>query len=256
MLKGSLLGAAAIPLAAQQALAATAFTSFAFTATGEPGARTMPDRLAETKNVRDFGAVGNGSTPDTTAIQNAVNAVISAGGGTVYFPAGNYLIASPITFNAANLSICFRGDGEASALSATFATPNTGYILDRSLGSPNNTGFVVIEKLLIQDHGGLKGNGAIRIGSCIGAQIRDIGQISGYTCITTEDSPGNSSQNVFIQSVNFNSVAGPGCGGLVMGGSGSVQGCHFISCDTSLPACTAMAGTWAAIVWRIIIPVT
>lgn len=42
-------------------------------------------------NVKDYGAVGNGSTNDTTAIQAALNAVPTNGAG-VYFPAGTYLV--------------------------------------------------------------------------------------------------------------------------------------------------------------------
>jgi len=41
-----------------------------------------------TVNVKDFGAVGDGVTNDTTAIQ----AAIDSGAGTVYFPNGNYMI--------------------------------------------------------------------------------------------------------------------------------------------------------------------
>jgi hypothetical protein len=45
-------------------------------------------------NVKDYGATGNGSTDDTSAIQSAVNA---AGiGAIIYFPPGIYLISSPI----------------------------------------------------------------------------------------------------------------------------------------------------------------
>lgn len=43
------------------------------------------------KNVKDFGAVGDGTTDDTTAIQNAINA-LPAQGGNVYLPAGTYAI--------------------------------------------------------------------------------------------------------------------------------------------------------------------
>jgi polygalacturonase len=41
-------------------------------------------------NVRDFGAVGDGSTIDTPAIDRAIDAVAKRGGGTVYVPAGTY----------------------------------------------------------------------------------------------------------------------------------------------------------------------
>lgn len=43
-----------------------------------------------TANVRDYGAVGNGVTDDSAAIQRADNYVAGQGGGTVYFPAGTY----------------------------------------------------------------------------------------------------------------------------------------------------------------------
>ena len=42
-------------------------------------------------NVRDYGAKGDGSTDDTNAIQNAINTIGNAGGGTVLVPDANYL---------------------------------------------------------------------------------------------------------------------------------------------------------------------
>jgi len=45
-----------------------------------------------TFNVQTYGAVGNGSTNDTTAITSAISAVAAAGGGTLLFPKGTYLV--------------------------------------------------------------------------------------------------------------------------------------------------------------------
>ncbi|MEM7573907.1 MAG: glycosyl hydrolase family 28 protein [Bacteroidota bacterium] len=42
-------------------------------------------------SVKDFGAVGDGHTNDTEAIQLAVDQIVAAGGGSLIFPAGNYL---------------------------------------------------------------------------------------------------------------------------------------------------------------------
>jgi polygalacturonase len=42
-------------------------------------------------DVRTFGATGDGKTIDSPAINKAIEAAASAGGGTVIFPAGNYL---------------------------------------------------------------------------------------------------------------------------------------------------------------------
>ncbi len=47
-------------------------------------------------NVREFGATGDGRTLDTKAIQQALDACGTDGGGTVLFPAGTYL-SQPLT---------------------------------------------------------------------------------------------------------------------------------------------------------------
>lgn len=47
--------------------------------------------VAVERNVRDFGAVGDGRTFDTAAINRAIEDAAAAGGGTVVLPAGNYL---------------------------------------------------------------------------------------------------------------------------------------------------------------------
>jgi len=42
-------------------------------------------------NVCDYGAIADGVTKNTAAIHKAIDAAASAGGGTIYFPAGEYL---------------------------------------------------------------------------------------------------------------------------------------------------------------------
>ena len=72
----------------------------------------------------DYGAVGDGVTNDTAAIQAAVNAA-SATGGSVSLPAGNYLITSSIIFTGDNVS--FSGVGAASKIivSASWSSPSS-----------------------------------------------------------------------------------------------------------------------------------
>jgi polygalacturonase len=45
-------------------------------------------------NVKELGAKGDGATMDTKSINKIIEDAAAAGGGTIYFPAGNYLIGS------------------------------------------------------------------------------------------------------------------------------------------------------------------
>lgn len=45
-------------------------------------------------NVKDFGAVGDGITDDTAAIQSAIDYITEHNGGTLYFPLGKYRLAT------------------------------------------------------------------------------------------------------------------------------------------------------------------
>jgi polygalacturonase len=54
----------------------------------------MTLEVASSFNVRGYGAVGDGHTLDSPAIQSAIDACAAGGGGTVYLPAGQYLSGS------------------------------------------------------------------------------------------------------------------------------------------------------------------
>ena len=53
--------------------------------------QAQPRLAAGSFDARDFGATGDARTLDTAAINKAIDAAAAAGGGTVRFPAGNYL---------------------------------------------------------------------------------------------------------------------------------------------------------------------
>src|SRR5580765_3398419 len=65
-------------------------------ASADPALPVIPN---QTFVITSFGAVGDGVTTNTTAIQNAINMANSSGGGTVGIPAGTYL-CGPLTMKS------------------------------------------------------------------------------------------------------------------------------------------------------------
>jgi len=77
----------------------------------------IPAQAATVRNVKNYGAVGNGVTNDTAAIQSAMSAL--ANGDSLYFPAGTYLVKAPSAHTSyilqfARQNITWYGDGEAT----------------------------------------------------------------------------------------------------------------------------------------------
>jgi polygalacturonase len=60
--------------------------------------------------VREFGATGDGHSKDTAAVQKALDTCVSAGGGTVVVPAGNYLIGSIVLGSNTTLKLEARAN--------------------------------------------------------------------------------------------------------------------------------------------------
>lgn len=107
--------------------AIAAFAVTGFSAHGATAARTLSDRFADEINVKDFGAVGDGITDDSGAINSALNfirAQTALSGGFAWavgksvrlrFPAGKYVVAS--TLNATGLyGSGFVWDGAGAVL--------------------------------------------------------------------------------------------------------------------------------------------
>lgn len=92
------------PLTSLAASNGSSLVGFIQTGTGA-AATTVQARLRQTLSVKDFGAAGDGTTDDTTAIQNALN---EGTGRSVYFPAGTYRISTTLVVKTSTTLV---GDG-------------------------------------------------------------------------------------------------------------------------------------------------
>lgn len=75
--------------------------------------RTTTSRLQERESVMDFGCDNTGAIPDDTCFANAV-AALPASGGTIYIPAGVYLV-NTFPSLASKINITFKGAGGVTA---------------------------------------------------------------------------------------------------------------------------------------------
>ncbi len=215
------IGALALMARTRPASADTPFTSFPFAAAGAPTPRTMPARLAEIKNVKDFGAVGDGAADDTGAIQAAVNWTSGGNRGVIFFPPGTYRVTSPVTFNYnGGLSIVFRGVNGLSTIVGNFPD----YLLKRDLGNGNPTsGGRVIENLNFMN--GHAAGGCVRFSSTVGGAVRDC-TFSGFRCLNLTDTDTNSVQSFTVDACQFSSGGISNAIGIIVGGN-----CTILDCD-------------------------
>lgn len=103
-------------------------------------------------SVVSFGAVGNGTTNDSAAIQNAITAVQLAGGGEVFFPEGIYQCNSTINVGA---RVTLVGAGRRSSI---LRKGSAGVLINMSGPSTDITGATHVRYAGLRDIG-LNGNG-------------------------------------------------------------------------------------------------
>ena len=149
-----------------------------------------------TLNVKDFGAKADGRTPDRDSINRAIEAAAAGNGGTVYFPAGNYLTGSirlrshvglqfesgvviiasddPATYDEAepNTSTKFQDFGHSHWRNSLFWGENLTDIAISGNGLING-------KALTREARTTGGNKAIALKLCRNVSIRDISILSG-----------------------------------------------------------------------------
>jgi len=68
-------------------------------------------------NVKNYGAEGDGSTDDTTAI-NAARTAAQTAGGNLYFPVGTYLVSTDAALTLTSGNVNLIGDGSSTIIKA------------------------------------------------------------------------------------------------------------------------------------------
>ena len=115
-------------------------------------------KLAQTVSVKDFGAVGDGVTDDTQAIQNAIDA---SSGKTVFLPAGSYLITDSL-----NITVSTSLEGEFAKTTIILGTQNKDGIVvgDGTLATRSVVGTITISNIAFNPSSTVA---AFTAGSCI-----------------------------------------------------------------------------------------
>lgn len=84
--------------------------------------RSVESKLDDFVSVKDYGAVGDGVTDDYATFLACLSAVNAAGGGTVYVPAGTYMLGTPLQMREYN-NVHIVGAG----MGATVLTRNANF---------------------------------------------------------------------------------------------------------------------------------
>lgn len=108
-------------------------------------------------DITDFGAVGDGTTLNTAAVQKAIDTCTSAGGGTVFVPAGDFLIGTIELKSNVTLQLAAKGRLLGSSKIEDYRAGNN--------VPPGNGNIVLIsaanaENIRIEGPGTIDGNGA------------------------------------------------------------------------------------------------
>jgi hypothetical protein len=86
-------------------------------------------------NVKNYGAVGDGTTDDRASIQTAIDAAVAAGGGTVYMPVGVYKLTTKLTLGN-GVTLC--GDGNRSVLKPIYSSLSVNRVIDNDWTNGNS----------------------------------------------------------------------------------------------------------------------
>lgn len=194
-------------------------------------------------DVRAFGALGNGVTDDTAAI-NAAIAALPTPGGTVYLPAAVYVVNGTVSVVDRN-GVTLRGDGANHEIYG--GAPTTGTVLKRVSGVGTLVNFATTAALTtsIQNCSiegmSLNGNAlaatVLKLTSVYGSRFRDIhirnGTTVGLDCTTIDLAGVDDTQMCLFEQITIRQKDGAGSSGIgmrlgsVLAGVGNTSGNTF-----------------------------
>ncbi len=96
-------------------------------------------------NVQAYGATGNGVTDDSVAIRAAITASIAAGGGTVYFPNGTYIVSKDLGYE--HSSVPFAACLGIPANTTLLGQSKTGAIIKMAAAQPGSTRILGVDSV-------------------------------------------------------------------------------------------------------------
>jgi hypothetical protein len=102
-------------------------------------------------DVKEYGAVGDGVTDDSTAIQAAINAMTS--GGILYFPAGTYKITGTLYLTSSTNMMTYhiKGAGKAALLKPTGFSSGYLFKLNEDSGGSKVIAFPRHPRVIFED---------------------------------------------------------------------------------------------------------
>ncbi len=171
------------------------------------------------ENVKTYGATGNGSTSDTTAINVAISCVSARGGGILYFPPGVYISTFAII---AKSSVTLMGDDKyASVISLPQSNINP---MDFSMIENNGT----LSKFSMKNIG-IRGNRSFQTTNFTN------GSSDGYG-VGFFSGPINDVEfdNIYVSSFGSTTFPTSSGGGILIVPVGADSRCNDIRCTNSI----------------------
>ena len=134
--------------------------------------RTILAKAGDYVSVKDFGATGDGSTDDSTAVQ----AALSSGALSVYFPKGTYILGTTCTIPS-SVRVCGSGWGSIIKAKSTLASTTLGsatvyVLLTNSTPTGGNSKILIEDLAFDMTNKDVAGAHCVHLRNCTNSHVR------------------------------------------------------------------------------------